>query len=624
MPRPIRRRRAASRDTSLFVQRLEPRLALAAVDPIFVPVGNVRNAADPTTGFGRVTEAYRIGKYEVTIGEYTAFLNAVAADDPGGLYADAMFGDKTSAGIIRSGAAGGFTYAVTGPAGITPAGATSPANLQPTGLQTAATTENGAYDLTALVPGTLPPRNAVNPNTGAAPTFFLPSENQWYKAAFYDPALRQGRGGYYRYATRSNATPGNVIGAAANQVNYIDATGAMTVTQQPTIESTQNYLTNVGAMRSSPSSYGTFDQNGNVWELTESAGATGGAVVLRGGAWTSFTTYLESGYRLNASSSSAASNAGFRIAALPAAAAPVVVDLVTVGDAGNAADSTGFGAVASDFSIARTSVTVGNYVAFLNAVAKSDPKGLYNPAMSTDLAVAGITRVGKPGSYSYSVINNDGSSANRPVTYVSWFDAARFANWMANGQPAGLQTARTTENGAYDLRKSTGGRAVPRNAVNPNTRAVPTFFIPTENQWYKAAYYTPDKSGAPGYFTYATQQDVAPSNDPAAAGVPVVNYLLGVIYCVTQSAVFSPTQNYLTDVGAFASTTSHYGTLDQNGAVYQWNDLAGTAGMFRGLRGGFWAGGAVTLQKFTFTQATATREANDAGFRLGALAARDR
>jgi hypothetical protein len=50
--------------------------------------------------------------------------------------------------------------------------------------------------------------------------------------------------------------------------------------------------------------------------------------------------------------------------------------------------------------------------------------------------------------------------------------------------------------------------------------------------------------------------------------------------------------------------------------VYQWNDLAGTKSLSRGLRGGFWAGGAVTLRKSTFTQVTAVREANDAGFRL--------
>jgi sulfatase modifying factor 1 len=638
MPRSLpRRRRSLPRRPDLSFQHLEPRLTLTIIDPIFVPVGNVRNSADPTTGYGRVTEEYRIGKYEVTIGEYTAFLNAVAADDPAGLYHDAMAGDRTSAGIVRVGTAGSFTYDVTGPAGVTPPGATSPAhrpityvdwfdgarfanwmaNGQPSGLQSPATTENGAYDLTAVTPGTLPARNAVNPNTGSAPTFFLPTENQWYKAAYYDPALRRGRGGYYAFATRSNATPGNVIGTAANQVNYIFSTGAMTVTQQPTIVPTQNYLTNVGAMLASPSSYGTFDQNGNVWELTESAGMTGGAVILRGGAWTSFTSYLSSGYRLGAAATDVGSNAGFRLAALPAQRQPIVIDLVTVGDAGNAADAeTGFGGVGYDYGIARTGITVGQYVTFLNAVAKSDPRGLYHPAMTTELSVAGITRVGRRGHYAYSVMNNDGSAVDRPITYVSWFDAARFANWMANGQPSGRQNPRTTENGAYDLRKAGRGTAVPRNTINPNTRTAPQFFLPTENEWYKAAYFAPDKGGTPGYFAYATQQDVAPTNNPAATSGPIANYLMAAVYTVTQSAVFSPTQNYLTDVGAFSSSGSHYGTLDQNGNVYQWNDLTGTAGTFRGLRGGFWAGGPITLLKSTFTQVTATREANDTGFRL--------
>jgi formylglycine-generating enzyme required for sulfatase activity len=246
------------------------------------------------------------------------------------------------------------------------------ANGQPAGEQGSATTENGAYDLTNVVAGTLPVRNTVNPSTGKPPTFFLPTENEWYKAAYYDQSLQQSSGGYFRFATRSNATPGNVIGDVANQVNYIFSTGAMTVTQEPTIEATQNYLTNVGAMRSSESWYGTFDQNGNVWELTESAGMTGGAVILRGGGWTSFASYLESGYRLGAQSTTAASNAGFRLAAASVAAEPVTVDLVTVANANNTADTTGFGAVASDYAIARTAVTVGQYVTFLNAVARTD------------------------------------------------------------------------------------------------------------------------------------------------------------------------------------------------------------------------------------------------------------
>jgi formylglycine-generating enzyme len=632
--------------TPLGVQRLEPRLALAAVEMILVTVGNPGNAADPATGFGRVVSPFQIGKYEVTLGEYTAFLNAVAADDPNAVYVTALDpelgGDRTSAGIVRSGSPGSFTYTVTGPNGITPEGADDPANRpityvtwfdaarfanwmangQPVGTQTAATTENGAYDLTTsqAVAGVPPARNATNPNTGTAPTFFLPSENEWYKAAYYDPALRAGRGGYYRFATRSNQEPGNEIGAAVNRVNYIASDGRMTVTQQPLIDPAQNYLTNVGAMSGSWSPSGTFDQNGNVWELLDTGGSFGGNTLLRGGAWTSFTTYLASGYRLSVLANSAASNAGFRLAAAAAPAQQVTFTMLSVADAGNAADTaTGFGAVGYEFTIARTAVTIGQYTSFLNAVAKTDPHRLYNPALGTDRNVGGITRVGRPGSYSYSVLNVDGNTADRPITYVSWFDTARFANWMANGQPRGPQTARTTENGSYNLARSTGGRAVPRNVTNPNTRRPPTFFIPTENEWYKAAYSSPDKGGSsvPGYWTFATQSDSAPTNlPPESAPVGNANYLVGPVYCVTQSNVFDPGQNYLTAVDAFADSGSRYGTLNQNGSVYQWNDLAGRAGLHRGLRGGFWAGGAVTLRSSTFTQVPAVREANDSGFRL--------
>jgi hypothetical protein len=160
---------------------------------------------------------------------------------------------------------------------------------------------------------------------------------------------------------------------------------------------------------------------------------------------------------------------------------------------------------------------------------------------------------------------------------------------------------------------------VPKNALNPNMRAAPTYALPTENQWYKAAYYAPQKGGAavPGYWPYATQSDAAPGNLPPDQAVsPSANYIVGFDYCVTQSSVLDRSRNYLTDVGAFADSGSHFGTLDQNGNLYQWNDLNGAAGLNRGLRGGFWAGGVVTLRSTTFTQVNAVREANDAGFRL--------
>ena len=272
------------------------------------------------------------------------------------------------------------------------------------------------------------------------------------------------------------------------------------------------------------------------------------------------------------------------------ARAGITYQQVTVGNAGNTNDTRdgagtfGFGAVTYDYQIGKYDVTIGQYTAFLNAVAATDTNSLYNSSMGTDLNIAGISRTGGSGSYSYSVIG----SANRPITYVSWWDSARFANWMANGQPTGAQTSTTTENGAYNVNGATSGDAVTKNAVNPNTGAAPTFFIPNQNEWYKAAYYSPNYGGVgvPGYYAYATQSNTAPGN---VVGILAnqANYNNGV-YSVTQSGSYSGSQNYLTDVGAFTNSGSSYGTFDQSGNVYQWNDLDGTPGSSRGLRGGFW------------------------------------
>jgi formylglycine-generating enzyme len=283
---------------------------------------------------------------------------------------------------------------------------------------------------------------------------------------------------------------------------------------------------------------------------------------------------------------------GITSLALPRAhATPITIDMVTVGNPGNANDTGGTfnGAVNYSYQIGKYDVTIGQYTDFLNAVAATDTYSLYSASMGTDLNVAGISRSGTSGAYTYSVINNGGDSSNRPITYVNWWDAARFSNWMANGQPTGAQTSTTTENGAYNVNGATSGNAPAKNVTNPNTSAAPTFYIPTENEWYKAAYFDPTlNSGSGGYYTYATQSNTAPGNQ-IGSGANQANYNNGV-YSVTQSGAYVSTQNYLTDVGAFSGSGSFYGTFDQSGNVYQWNDLDGLAssGSSRGLRGGRW------------------------------------
>ncbi len=255
----------------------------------------------------------------------------------------------------------------------------------------------------------------------------------------------------------------------------------------------------------------------------------------------------------------------------------VVLDMVVVGDAGNHADSRlvgNYGAVADRYLIGKYEVTIGQYAEFLNAVAKSDSYGLYHPSMATDLNSAGIQRSGSSGSYTYAVMSNAGNSINRPITYVNWFDVARFANWMHNGQGLG-----STETGAYTL---VGGQT---SGIAPAKNVGARFYIPTLNEWYKAAFYKGGGTTA-GYWTHATQSDSTPGN--AIGSTPnQANFYEG-DYAVTQSPDVFSNQNYLTDVGAFTSSPSAYGTFDQAGNVWEWNDLTGAAGSDRGLHGGTW------------------------------------
>jgi formylglycine-generating enzyme len=307
------------------------------------------------------------------------------------------------------------------------------------------------------------------------------------------------------------------------------------------------------------------------------------------------------------------------------ARAGITYEMVTVGNAGNAGDTRvgpntlGKGAVAYDYQIGKYDVTIGQYAAFLNAVAAMDSYELYHSGMGADASIKGISRTVGSGGFTYSVIG----SANRPITYVNWFDAARFANWMANGQPTGGQDSTTTENGAYDLSGSHNFYVPARNATNPNTNAAPAFYIPTENEWYKAAYYSPTvNGGSGGYYAYATQSNTAPGN-VIGSTANQANYYTGAGYSVTQSLDYdySDTQNYLTVVGAFSNSASFYGTFDQSGNVSQWNDLDGTAGITRGLRGGSWSLSDPFALSSSSGDSTSGGETLGIGFRLAGPAA---
>lgn len=251
--------------------------------------------------------------------------------------------------------------------------------------------------------------------------------------------------------------------------------------------------------------------------------------------------------------------------------------MVTVGNPGNAPNtrhgSGTLGAVDYVYRIGKYEVTAGQYTEFLNAVAKADPYGLYDPEMADTSRGANIQRTGSSPSYSYTVAAD---WANRPVNDVNFWNAARFANWLHNGQPVGPEGPGTTEDGAYHDVGSLElfGR-------NPGAK----FFLPTNSEWYKAAYHKND--GPTGnYWDYPTASDTPPINTLPDLGNHANFYDR---YGTGNNGYAIGAPYFRTEVGAFASSPSPYGTFDQGGNVDEWIETP-AALTYRSVRGGSFFG----------------------------------
>ena len=219
-------------------------------------------------------------------------------------------------------------------------------------------------------------------------------------------------------------------------------------------------------------------------------------------------------------------------------------DFVRVGDAGNAADGNGLGAVNYEYSIGKYEVSANEYVNFLNAVGSVsvDVNGsslyLYHPVGT----INGRGTISVSGS---SVAVKDGKDSN-PVNYVSAYAAAMYANWLCNG----------AKSGAYDF--ATYGASI---EVFSNRNRSAKYWLATADEWYKAAYYSPElNGGAGGYFAYATQ-----SNEPPAASMPTAE-----LNCANYDNI---TDDMCTTIaGSYINSPSYYGTFDQAGNVSEWNE----------------------------------------------------
>lgn len=302
------------------------------------------------------------------------------------------------------------------------------------------------------------------------------------------------------------------------------------------------------------------------------------------------------------------------------ASAFVTFDWATVGDPGNAPDTlvmtkgnsiadftTGYGSVGYTYRIAKHHVTNAQFTEFLNAVDPSGTNALdmyddrmeawYHPVSFLPFAAytGGIDLdESAPAGSRYSVKSGQ---ENYPATWINWETSARFVNWLHNGQ---LSDPATTNNGVYDMTLLSNALVNP--ATFPPRQAGAQYFIPSENEFYKAAYYDPTKNGGTGgYWQYGVQSDSPPVSEAPSGGATSANYstaagdpgVNGDLYWQNGGAGLNIELNHLTNVGAYTNATSHYGLFDVDGLVYQWTEglklLPSTGVLFPAYRGGAWS-----------------------------------
>jgi formylglycine-generating enzyme required for sulfatase activity len=259
------------------------------------------------------------------------------------------------------------------------------------------------------------------------------------------------------------------------------------------------------------------------------------------------------------------------------------MEFVTIGNAGNAADTTGSpnpaGAVGYEYNIGKFEVSE-------EMITK------YNANFGTANSLE---------------ITHDNRGADKPATSVSWNEAARFVNWL-NTSTGGFAAYNFTTSGVNDdIEVWTAADTADYDAANPYRSKRATYVLPSYNEWYKAAYYDPTNST---YYAYATGSNT----DPTAVASGTAD----------NTAVYDQSFNQGPADVNLAGGLSPYGVMGLGGNVYEWEesseDLANSSGSSsRGFRGGYWYSDSSYLSSSTRFNVNPSGEFFYKGFRVASL-----
>ena len=203
--------------------------------------------------------------------------------------------------------------------------------------------------------------------------------------------------------------------------------------------------------------------------------------------------------------------------------------------------------------------------------------------------------------------------ANKPATDVTWNEAARFVNWLntSKGFSPAYKFAVQPGSGGYsanaDIQLWTAGDAG-YNAANQYRNSNAVYFLPSVDQWYKAAFFKGGSTNA-GYWDFPTGSDADPT--PVASGT------------AAGTAVFAA-QTDPADI-TLAGGRSPLGTVGQGGNANEWYETAASGtntspAENRGYRGGYWNNFASSLSSLDGGSALAPQSSlTEVGLRIAAV-----
>ncbi len=251
------------------------------------------------------------------------------------------------------------------------------------------------------------------------------------------------------------------------------------------------------------------------------------------------------------------------------------IDFVDIGNTGNVADTTTYGSVPYEYRTGKNEIS--------------------------QLQITKATQIGMAN------VSAGAWTESQPAANITWYEAAAFVNFLNTNSGKTAAYDLTFSNGSWSMALWSSEQAWTAGGTNLYRNKDAFYFLPSENEWYKAAYYN---AAGTNYFLYPTASSSVPT--PVASGTNAGSAVYNGGAVTNPAAV------------TFAGGLSPYGTMGQGGNVREWNESAfdgsnSSSSEFRAVRGGSWFLSESGLRSSSRGGSVPTGENDSIGFRVASV-----